>query len=44
MNAKLKTTMLFVLVICACKKEPFNNNIVKNEIATISISLDEAKT
>jgi hypothetical protein len=43
MNAKLKTTMLFVLLICACQKEPFNNNIVKNEIAPISISLDEAK-
>ncbi len=43
MNAKLKTTMLFVLVICACQKEPINNKIVTNEVSNISISLDEAK-
>jgi hypothetical protein len=43
MNAKLKTTMLFVLVVCACQKEPINNKIVTNEVSNISISLDEAK-
>lgn len=35
--------MLFVLVICACQKEPINNKIVTNEVSNISISLDEAK-
>lgn len=43
MNAKLKTAMLFVLVICACQKEPINNKIVTNDVSNISISLDEAK-
>lgn len=43
MNAKLKTTMLFVLLICACQKEPINNKIATNEVSNISISLDEAK-
>ena len=44
MNSKLKLTILLILLISACQKEPINDaNLVPNETTKISLSLDEAK-